>query len=798
MIALFLGGLLAAALPQPSPLTAPPRPASAVPFERVTITDGFWSTRQAANAQGTLLANLAQCEATGRIENFVKAAKGEGKYEGYFFNDSDVYKAIEGACNVLAQTRDPELDARLDRLIAIIAAAQQPDGYLNAYITLMEPGKRWADLPHKHELYCAGHLIEAGVAHHRATGKRSLLDVAVRFADNIDSVFGPAPKRNGVPGHEEIEIALIRLAQETGEPRYLRLAQYFLAQRGNPQQVGAAQGDGQARELYGDYCQDHLPLAQQEHAVGHAVRAMYLYTAAADLAIHTGDQSYTPALERIWDELTGTKMYITGGIGNSSTNEGFTTPYDLPNDSAYAETCAGIGLVMWGHRMALLHGEHGARYMDVVERGLYNGVLSGVSQDGARFFYVNPLASRGAHHRREWYACACCPPNILRLVAQVGGMAYAQTPGSLLVNLYINSRAELDLLSESGKPIKATLEQRTQYPWDGDVRLLFSMPEPAQFDLMLRLPAWCRGAELSVNDERVKPEMYDGYASVRRTWKDGDKVKWLLSMPIERVHAHQGVKPNLGRVALQRGPIVYCFESADNPGVSVRGAALPALADLRVDRLHDLLGGVSVLRAKAIIPGADASPDALYSHAAPKPVTLTAIPYFAWDNRAPGDMQVWMPESLALADVPPDPTITPSASHRWTGDTLQALYDRQDPATSADHSIPRFTFWPRKGTTEWVQYDFSSPRSIGSVEVYWFDDHASGGGCALPQSWRVLCMIDGDWKEVASGAACPISSDTFNTARFPALTTSAVRLEVTLRAGDAPASAGILEWRVRP
>lgn len=775
------------------PAAPDPIPAVAVPANRVTITDTFWSARQKANHEGTLAANFEQCEKTGRIENFVKAAGKEGKYEGLFFNDSDVYKAIEGACLVLERTKDARLDAKLDELIAIIVAAQDPDGYLNAYYTLTSPEKKWTNLEVMHELYCAGHLIEAGIAHHRATGKRTLLDAAIRFADLIDSRYGPPPKRNGVCGHEEIELALFKLWKHTGEERYRDLATYFLAQRGRAEHVGAAPGDCDTRKLYGEYCQDHAPLEAQQHVVGHAVRAMYLYCAAADLAILTGDHTYTPALDRAWTDLTGSKMYITGGIGNSSKNEGFTAAYDLPNDSAYAETCAGIGLTMWGHRMALLHSEEGARYMDVVERGLYNGVISGVSQDGRLFNYVNPLGSNGKHHRREWFACACCPPNILRLVEQVGGMVYAQAPGTLLVNLYVASRASIPIESDDGAVIDATIEQKTEYPWEGEVTITFTLPEAAEFDLKLRVPEWCRDAEMSVNDEPVAPDRASGYASLRRRWKNGDAVKWTMAMPIERMRSHPSVKGNVGRVALQRGPIVYCFEAADNPDSPVRRSALPANADMHAEHRPDLLGGVTILRVEAQLPG-DAAP-ALYSPSSARTVTMTAIPYYAWDNRDPGEMLVWMPESLALAGRPPDPGVTPSASHCFTSDTVAALHDTLEPTASSDQSVPRLTFWPHKGTNEWVQYDFKTPRRISHVEVYWFDDSKGGGGCALPASWRVLYDDAGEWKEAAGNDLCPVTPDAFNIVRFPVVTTDRVRLEIQLKSA---ASAGILEWRVLP
>lgn len=778
-----------------APLSAvEPVSATAVPAHRVTIADSFWGPRQAANRKGTLAANFEQCEKTGRIENFAKAGRKEGKYEGLFFNDSDVYKMIEGACLVLERTRDKKLDAQIDELIALIAGAQQPDGYLNAYFTLTDSTKQWTDLPTMHEMYCAGHLIEAGVTHHRVTGKRSLLDVAVRFADLIDSRYGPPPKINGVCGHEEIELALLKLWRHTGETRYRDLAAYFLAQRGRTDHVGAPAGTGDTRVLYGEYCQDQAPLESHQHVVGHAVRAMYLYCAAADLAAMAGDSRYTEALDRAWNDLTTKKMYITAGIGNSAANEGFTTSYDLPNDSAYAETCAGIGLAMWGHRMALLHGERGARYMDVVERGLYNGILSGVSLDGSKFYYVNPLGSRGKHHRQEWFSCACCPPNILRFIEQIGGMIYAHTPGALIVNLPIGSRAQIGIPQADGGTVDATVEQRTGYPWTGETRLVFSLPSPAAFDVKLRVPGWCRNVEFRVNDQVVDAHPEDGYSTITRTWKDGDTIAWTMEMPIERMKSHPSIAGNVGRVAFQRGPVVYCFEGADNPGINVRQAAIPAGAAVRAEQAAGALDGMTVLRAEALAPSDE--PMALYARASAKAVTMTAIPYFAWNNRAPGEMLVWMPESLALAERPVDASVSPSASYCFHTDTITALHDMIEPSGSSDHAVPRMTFWPRKGTTEWVQYDLAAPRKISGVEVYWFDDTTKGGGCALPESWRVLAKQGGEWKEVASGAACPVTRDTYCVARFEPVMTNGVRLEVQLPKAEGGASSGLLEWKL--
>jgi len=602
-----------------------------VPFTQVRLVGGFWARRQEVNRTVTVPHCLRECEDTARIRNFeVAAGLAEGGFEGIYFNDSDVHKVIEGIAHCLALQPDPELDARLDSLIATIAAAQQPDGYLNTYFTLVEPDQRWTDLPVKHELYIAGHLFEAAVAHHQATGKRNLLDVAIRFADYIDSLFGEdEAKRIGVCGHEEIELALVKLYEATGEERYFRLARFFIDHRG-----------------YGghEYCQDHLPVREQREVVGHAVRAMYLYTAMADVALQTGDGGLIDALDGLWEDLTTRRMYITGGIGPSAQNEGFTSAYDLPNDTAYAETCAAIGLVLWSHRMTLLHGR--VEYADVVERALYNGVLAGVSMAGDAFFYVNPLASRGAHHRQPWFGCACCPPNVLRLIPQVGGFMYGTSEGGVYVNLYASGQATVTM---GGRRI--VLTQKTRYPWDGRIRLTVSPEAPTVFDLNLRIPGWCEKASLEVNGEACDATpAADGYVRLSRTWQTGDVVKLKLDMPVRRMAAHPNVAADVGRIALMRGPLVYCVEAADNDG-SVLDLALPRRAKLKAEWRPELLGGVVAIRGKGLRREPD-GPAALYRPAAEDPETaITAVPYYAWDHRTPGEMAVWIPEITALAEA---------------------------------------------------------------------------------------------------------------------------------------------------
>jgi DUF1680 family protein len=611
----------------PSAGAAEFRGLTAVPFQDVHLDDAFWNPRIQTNRKVTIEANLHQCEVTGRIKNFAIAGRREsGQHQGLLFNDSDVYKVIEGIAYTLSTVRDPDLEKRTDAIIAAIASAQQADGYLNTYYTLVKPQERWKNIQHGHELYCAGHLIEAAVAYYQATGKRQLLDVACRFADHIATVFGPG-LRQETSGHEEIELALIKLYRLTNEKRYLDLAQFFLDVRGH----------GDKRRLFGDYAQDHKPIREQREVTGHAVRAMYLYSAMADLASITQDKGVLTALESIWRDVVDRKMYLTGGIGPSAANEGFTVPYDLPNDTAYAETCAAIGMALWNHRMFLLTGE--GKYADVLEREVYNGLLAGVSLGGDRFFYVNPLASAGKHHRVPWFDCSCCPTNIVRYIPGMGERAYAYRDNDIWTVLYMSSAATIPL-----KNGKVRLIQETTYPWDGKIQITLEPETEFAFTLHLRVPGWCKGApSVSIQGESVgEIPARNGILSLHRKWKAGDVVRLNLPMPVERVYAHPQVKADVGRVALQRGPVVYCLEGVDNAS-QVHNLCLPRSKPLTAAFEKDLLGGVVAVRGEAleVSRGEEEKWKA-------RPVSFQAVPYCTWDNRQPGPMVVWLPEEPGL------------------------------------------------------------------------------------------------------------------------------------------------------
>lgn len=766
------------------------RKLSAVPFTQVKVQDIFWAPRIETNRKVSLPHNFTWCDQTGRISNFAKAAKlTPGQFEGIYFNDSDVYKVLEGASYSLADLRQAELEKKVDEVIALIAAAQQPDGYLNTYYTLQEPNKRWTNLPVMHELYCAGHLFEAAAAHYRATGKKTLLDVAVRLADHIDGIFGPE-KRRGVPGHEEIELALVKLYEVTGQEKYLKLAEFFLDIRGDEKKRQG--GD----KLYGHMLQDHKPIRQMDEVVGHAVRMMYLLCGVADVAAYTGDEGFLQALDRLWKDVTLYKLYITGGIGARHAGEAFGDRYELPNPSAYCETCAGIGLALWAHRMALLHGE--AQYADVLERVLYNGFLSGVSLQGDKFFYVNPLESAGNHHRQPFYPCACCPTNVVRVLPSLPGYLYAVGQQDLYVNLYVASRAEIPI--GGGKLV---VEQQTRYPWEGKVALILSPEKEMELTVHCRLPGWTEGRPVRVQvagQPVEKPQVQKGYLVFRRSWKPGDRIELDFPMEVDRIEAHPLVETDRGRVAIQRGPIVYCFEAVDNGG-RVRNIQLARDPQFQTEWKPDLLGGVVVISAKT----RDGR-------------TAQAIPYYAWDHREPGEMIVWVRQDgktknpktddpswqgrlyrpLDPDTLGPSEPLTlmemaePSVSFVGVG-VLSALNDGLEPKNSCDHDIPRFTWWNHLGTKEWVQYDWPEVQTLRAVQVYWFDDEPVKRHCRTPQSWRLLYKDGQEWKPVVTKDPYGTEPNKYHRVQFEPVRTTALRIEVQLKPNW---SGGILEWKV--
>lgn len=581
-----------------------------IDFSHVKINDNFWSPRLSKHVSATLPVCIDQIEnQTGRIRNFENAAKGEGEHSGIFFDDSDVYKALEGMAYSLINNPDPELEKKADEWIDKFAAAQQPDGYINTFYTLTGLDKRWTNMD-KHEMYCAGHMIEAGVAYYQATGKRKLLDVCIRMTDHMMSQFGPG-KRHWVPGHEEIELALVKLYQTTQEQKYLDFAYWLLEERGHGH--GTMGDEGKWNPVY---YQDIVPVRQLTDISGHAVRCMYLYCGMADVAALKNDTGYIAAIDRLWDDVVHRNMYITGGIGSSRDNEGFTEDYDLPNLDAYCETCASVGMVLWNQRMNQLTGD--SKYIDVLERSLYNGALAGISLGGDRFFYVNPLESKGDHHRQEWYGCACCPSQLSRFLPSIGNYIYASSDDALWVNLYIGNTGQIRIGETD-----ILLTQETDYPWDGSVKLTISTSQPLEKEIRLRIPNWCKTYDLSINGKRINVSEKKGYAVIK-DWKSQDVIALDMDMPVEIVAADPHVKENFGKRAIQRGPLVYCMEEIDNPEYFDQIQLSPSTT-FQTAFVSDILNGIKTIKTNG------------------RAQSATFIPYYAWDNRKAGKMRVWIP-----------------------------------------------------------------------------------------------------------------------------------------------------------
>jgi uncharacterized protein len=609
-----------------------------LPLDAVKLADDFWEPRRCINREVTLPSQYRHLEETGRLDNFRRASgKIGGDYQGIYFNDSDVYKWLEAAAWTLAEGSDPDLERMVDVAITEVEDAQRPDGYLNTYFTFERATQRWTDFD-LHEMYCAGHLFQAAVAHFRATGSERLLDVATRFADHICDTFGPEEgNRHAVDGHEEVEMALVELFRVTGEKRYLKGAQYFIDARGHGL-LGRPYGQHEP-----SYSQDHAPLRDQSEVVGHAVRALYLYSGAADVYAETGESNLLQALDRLWQNMTTRRMYVSGGLGSRYEGEAFGKDFELPNERAYTETCAAIGSVMWNWRMLGLRGE--ARHADLIEHTLYNAVLPGLSLDGQNYFYQNPLADDGTHRRQPWFGCACCPPNVARILASLPGYFYSTSEDAVWVHLYAEGVATVEL--DEDRTI--SLRQRTRYPWDGRVEI--TVEAEAEFALMLRIPAWCEeGAVVEVNGEPVDAELSSGsYAKIRYAWRPGDTIILVLPMPVRRVECHPYVVENAGRVALTRGPLLYCVEQADVHDLDLRDLVLGS-TEPTARFEPELLGGVVALQAGVRSAAPDTGwEDRLYRTAYPREADtqthasrITAVPYYAWANREPGAMRVWL------------------------------------------------------------------------------------------------------------------------------------------------------------
>lgn len=802
MLFLSRGSRLAVLLLLVSYAKAQPRPADypiqPVDFTQVHVHDHFWAPKMQVNADVSIPYVLDKCEKTGRIDNFLEAAgkKSGDKLTEFPFDDTDLYKVIEGASYALQQKANPKLESYLDTLISYIGAAQEPDGYLYTFRTVKAAkphpwiGKRrWekeSDL--SHELYNSGHLYEAAVAHYKATGKKNLLNIAIKNADLLVKDFGPG-KEQAYPGHQIVELGLAKMYRVTGKKEYLDLAKFFLDVRG-------PKGS--------DYNQANHKVVDQHEAEGHAVRATYMYTGMADIAALTGDKSYLNAIDDIWKDVAEKKIYITGGIGATGAGEAFGKPYQLPNMSAYAETCAAIANVYWNLRMFLLHGD--AQYMDVLERTLYNGLLSGVSLSGDRFFYPNPLASMGQHQRSAWFSCACCISNMTRFLPSVPGYVYAQHANDIYVNLYMSSTSDINLPAAG----KVQLVQETEYPWQGKIALQVNPQKSSAFALRVRIPGWAQQKPapgdlykngddkaapvvVTVNGKPLAYETEKGYAVLKRTWRKGDRVSLELPMEVEKVFANEKVKDDQGRFALQRGPILYCLEGPDNKDSLVQNVLVDKNAAVQVAYKPDLLKGVTVLTMKGSSARRQLNSDELVK----TEQEITAIPYYAWNNRGPGEMIVWIPYQESAARPKPAPTIAAtskaSSSLRGNARSLMALNDQIEPMNSADQSNTYLHWWPKNNSLEWVQYNFNKEQTVSESQVYWYDD-GPFGGCRIPPGYKVYYKKGEEWVPVSPVGAYEIAKDKFNTLKFEPVTTTALKMEVQLPEKH---SAGIHEWMIK-
>lgn len=778
-----------------------------VPFTKVHLSDNFWSPKIETNRTVSIPSAFRECEKNGRFDNFALAAGIiKGEHQGDFsFDDTDPYKVIEGASYSLAVHYDKKLDNYLDSVINLIAKAQEPDGYITTCVTnkcTRLSGwwgtKRWEKI-NSHELYNSGHLIESAVAHYQATGKKNFLNVAIKNADLICKVFGAEEGKIHRPsGHPIVEMALCKLYKVTGKKSYLDMAKYFVEETGRCT-------DGHRPS---EYSQDHKPILQQDEIVGHAVRAGYLYSGVADVAALTGDKDYFDALCRIWDNMASKKLFITGGIGSRPQGEGFGPNYELHNHTAYSETCASIANVYWNYRMFLATGD--SKYADVYERALYNGVMSGVSLSGDKFFYDNPLESGGEHERAPWFGCACCPGNVTRFVASIPHYMYATRGNDIFVNLYAQSDAQIT----AGKNTVQII-QKTNMPWEGNIEFTVNPKKAGEFAIMLRVPSWACGERpvatdlytfedapkaytLKVNGKECKADTDKGYLIIRRNWKKGDRIQFSLPVEIRRIKANDNVEDDRGRFAIQRGPIVYCLESPDNADNSVFDKAILKGSQMTSQYESSLLGGVVTISGKATEVMQDGNV---------KAVDFKAIPYSTWNNRGNHEMEVWIAESPAYTHPKPIETIASKA----TSVTIQApiqkdapesastegwafgVNDQWEPLRSSYTAKPYFYWWLKFGSKETLAYKFDNETEVSNVQIYWLEFDHYDGSFRTPESWK-LYYKDGDhYREVEYLSPCTVNKDCYNSVNFKPVKTTSLKIEAKLRDGF---SGGVLEWKV--
>ncbi len=785
-----------------------------VPFTDVHFTDQFWLPRMEINRTVSIPSAFHQCEINGRFDNFALAGGLiKGEHQGDFsFDDTDPYKIIEGASYSLAVKYDPKLDAYLDSVITLIAAAQEPDGYLTTCVTNKCErlsgwwgNSRWEKV-NSHELYNCGHLYEAAVAHYKATKKRSLLDVAIKNADLVCQVFGLGDDQIKYPsGHPIIEMALVKLYHVTGDEKYLNQARYFVDEAGRL-------SNGRKP---GIYSQDHKPVLEQDEIVGHAVRAGYFYSGVTDVAALQGDEKLFAAVDRVWDNMASKKLYINGGIGSRAQGEGFGPNYELNNFNNYCETCASIANVYWNHRMFLATGD--SKYVDILERTLYNGVTAGVSLSGDRFFYANPLASDGGHNRSEWFGCACCPGNVTRFMASIPGYAYAVNKNDVYVNLFVEGNSKIKLADK-----EVELIQKTNYPWDGNVEIKVNPSQVGKFTLLVRIPGWAKGEpvstdlyhyigqntsdiKLTVNGKEVNGKRRGGYAVLEQEWKEGDIVKLTMDMPVKRTQAHAEVKYDKGLLSMERGPILYALEGLDQTEEYVFDIVIPRTSKIESKYEKDLLNGVVTLEGDAY----RVVRDAVTKEVTEKPMTFKAIPYSTWNNRGVHQLVVWTPESSDYAIVKPEPTIA-SKAHQVDG---WGFNDQFEPKSSDDINTPYHYWWLKAGTEESIGYKFDRPEKISAVEVYWLAFDHYDVIYKAPESWKLLYKDGNTWKEVKNNLPYGTELDKYNKVSFDPITTSELKMVVQLQrpqtdkqeeekgpqivdVGRKGYSGGVIEWKV--
>ena len=792
-------------------------PITPVPFTSVKVAPGtFWGQRLEASRNVTVPLAFSKCESEGRYKNFENAAehlKDPSKVfkvngVGYSFDDTDPYKTIEGASYLLQTYPDKKLRAYVDSVIDIIATAQEPDGYLYTART-QNPGnphhwagdRRWVkeeDL--SHELYNLGHMVEGAIAHYQATGSRKFLDIAIRYADVVCKEVGPNPGQACVvPGHQIAEMALAKLYLVTGDKKYLDEAKFFLDYRGKT-------------TIKHDYSQAHKPVIFQDEAVGHAVRAAYMYAGMADVAALTGDSAYIRAIDNIWDNIVTKKLYITGGIGATASGEAFGPNYYLPNMSAYCETCAAIGNVYVNYRLFLLHGQ--SKYYDVLERTLYNGLISGVSLDGGGFFYPNVLESMGERQRQAWFGCACCPSNICRFIPSLPGYVYAVKDRNVYVNLFLSNSSNLKV---QGKQV--ALSQTTNYPWDGDITVNVDKNQAGEFAMKIRIPGWVKGqpvpsdlysytdnkrlaATCTVNgsDVAVTPTE-DGYLTITRKWKKGDRVQLHFDMEPRTVRALEKVEQDRGMVSVERGPLVYCAEAVDNPDFDIMSVLMNQQPQFDVLVNHDFkikaADGDHTYQLTKLFTNAQTLSFDKQGRLQAKDVRMAMIPYYAWCHRDRGNMKVWFAQDLRATRPQEPPTLASQSkiSSSMRLPSLESINDRLVPKDGDDRSIPYTHWWPKQGSTEWISYTFPQAATVQSSTVYWYDDQP-WQGCKVPDAWRLFYKDEqGQWQPVAVlSGVYPVQKGAPCTVDFVPVKTTALKLEVDINKDK---SAGIFEWSVR-